>query len=1360
MGRSSKGSINENSAGKNSGGKGSATVITASATGAKGKPSRNANSKGKNESATEPPPISQKRQLFGSWTGKTPVSLLYEHCQKTGWEKPQFNTVKKAKGFQCIITIGKEDKKTREVKRITYCPFGNFYPDSGEAKHYAATYALHKVCSHMSLHRLLPPGPRDFWLELDEGRKKLDSSLAQYEYASDPFAAIEARERADTERRAAIAAKAAEQPKAPWESYPVVHMSAENRQMVEDLIRANQAVLAENGDTKSEIKPALHIKKSLVKLGFRPAHVDEALKFCTDHGSALNWLCIHVPEDDLPPQFLPDVSPEINAQRHTSTSLAREYAVKRLASAGFSRKLCEEVLDANEGREMSALVSLSRKLVDVTEERHKSDDGLSYGETEIAVMVDEEVQALDSIFGAHFSHEQSEQGMVYSILFEIGDVPGRNTLEVWLPQLSRYPFETPALVLRNEKLPAYIRLSAMRELGQQAVEMLGSPMVFALEAWLEDNLPRLVATPPPLTTIAVGIISQADSDQQRLAPVGAPLPTSDTKNQNGRAAKVKKTPKGLADDPRLSQRLKNALASKCGAPEYQKMLAYREKLPSFKYKNQIMDALANNQVLIICGETGCGKSTQVGQFILDAMIHAQWGATCNIMCTQPRRISALALAERVASERCEKVGMSVGYSIRGETVRSTDTRLMFCTTGILLRMIQSDPMLSGISHLIVDEVHERGVDSDFLLIIVRDLLPRRPDFRLILMSATVNSDTFSSYFQRAPVFEIPGFTHPVRDFYLEDVLKNVEYTPVMGNLTRGKKGPREEEGKNDREWFQKCEADGLDESAINVLTSVHQGNAGINYDLTAAIVRYICQNFTNDDGAILIFMPGVAEIKKCMDTLRTEVGNNCGRLEIMPLHANLTSKEQSMVFRTMRPGVRKVVIATNIAETSITIDDVVYVIDPGKVKEMQFNGTILTLTETWASRASCKQRRGRAGRVRPGYCYKLFSRHFEQAKMANDSEPEMVRLPLEQLCLQVKSMGNEDVEAFLGKAINPPAVINIEAALKVLRDVSAIDPTDDRLTALGRHMATIPADLRIAKILLFGAIFKCLNAVLTIAACMSSKSPFIAPLAKRDEARAAREQFASDKSDWLTDCRAVHAWLQVVPKGNRAEREFCEQNFLSLPTMSSISDLRRQYLDILIDLNYVPQAYNRAIDDPSHGLNANSTNGRIVKAALVAGLYPNLARIKLPEVQYDQTAHGSVAIAAKAREVKFYTSEDGRVFIHPASVNFTLNRFDDPLIVYHQKISTSKIFLRDTTLCSAWPLLMFGGELQVDHQGRSLSVGRQWRFQAYARIAALINGLRTLLDKSLEAKIADPSLDISATPVVQSLLKLLASDGM
>ncbi|KAJ3335196.1 ATP-dependent DNA/RNA helicase dhx36, partial [Kappamyces sp. JEL0680] len=495
------------------------------------------------------------------------------------------------------------------------------------------------------------------------------------------------------------------------------------------------------------------------------------------------------------------------------------------------------------------------------------------------------------------------------------------------------------------------------------------------------------------------------------------------------------------------------------------MLKTRKGLPSYRYKDQITASLRKHQALIICGETGCGKSTQLGQFILEDLVASGMGSQCNIICTQPRRISAISLAERVAAERADKVGNQIGYSIRGESKQSSATKLLFCTTGVLLRMIQDDTELRRVSHVIIDEVHERGVESDFLLVLLKDVLPRRPDLKVVLMSATIDATTISRYMDCCPVIEIPGRTFPVTEFYLEDVLSETGHVPENTAAIKPRKMEADDAGEGAGSEYSQVfnKATNLPPGLRVKLTHVERDPAfQIDYGLIAACVRQICEG--DEDGAILIFLPGVMEIKKAIARIRSDAGQFAQSLEIFPLHSMLTSSEQSAVFRKMPPGKRKLVVSTNIAETSVTIDDVVFCIDTGRVKEMKLINGVLSLTEVWASRAACKQRKGRAGRVRPGKAFKLYSSYFEQKYMKAQSEPEILRLPLEQLCLQIKAMGILDVPDFLGKALSPPPLSNIQDAVDLLENVNALGK-DGRLTPLGRHISLLPTDVRVGKML-------------------------------------------------------------------------------------------------------------------------------------------------------------------------------------------------------------------------------------------------------------------------------------------------------
>ncbi|MBA0721794.1 hypothetical protein Golax_009298, partial [Gossypium laxum] len=331
------------------------------------------------------------------------------------------------------------------------------------------------------------------------------------------------------------------------------------------------------------------------------------------------------------------------------------------------------------------------------------------------------------------------------------------------------------------------------------------------------------------------------------------------------------------------------------------MLSFREKLPAFKGKAEFLKAVAQNQVLVVSGETGCGKTTQLPQFILEEEISSLRGANCNIICTQPRRISAISVAARISSERGENVGETVGYQIRLESKRSAQTRLLFCTTGVLLRQLVQDPYLNGVSHLLVDEIHERGMNEDFLLIILRDLLPRRPDLRLILMSATINADLFSKYFGNAPTIHIPGLTFPVAELFLEDVLQKTRYNiksefdNYQGNSRRRRK---ELDFKKDNltalfEAYIDSEYKNYSASTRHSLEA--WSGSQIDLGLVEATIEHICRH--EADGAILVFLTGWDDISKVLDKIK--VNSFLGDLSkflVLPLHGSMPTINQREIF--------------------------------------------------------------------------------------------------------------------------------------------------------------------------------------------------------------------------------------------------------------------------------------------------------------------------------------------------------------------------------------------------------------------------------------------------------------------------------
>ncbi|KAL6145456.1 hypothetical protein ACLB2K_056143 [Fragaria x ananassa] len=715
----------------------------------------------------------------------------------------------------------------------------------------------------------------------------------------------------------------------------------------------------------------------------------------------------------------------------------------------------------------------------------------------------------------------------------------------------------------------------------------------------------------------------------------------------------------VKEKEKLSLQLKELQEKMKVSNSLKAMLAFREKLPAFNVKSEFLRAVSENQVLVVSGETGCGKTTQLPQFILEDEISRLHGADCNIICTQPRRISAVSVAAHISSERGENLGETVGYQIRLESKRSAQTRLLFCTTGVLLRQLVQDPQLTGVSHLLVDEIHERGMNEDFLLIILRDLLPRCPDLRLILMSATINADLFSKYFGNAPTIHIPGLTFPVAELFLEDVLEKTRYTikSESDKMERGNsRRKRQQDSMKDplMELFEGVDIDLCYRSYSSSTRESLEAWSGSQLDLglVEATVEHICRY--ERDGAVLVFLTGWDDISKLLDKIK---GNRFlgdpEKFMVLPLHGSMPTVNQREIFDRPPANKRKIVLATNIAESSITIDDVVYVIDCGKAKETSYDALnkLACLLPSWISKASAHQRRGRAGRVQPGVCYRLYPKMIHDA-MLQYRLPEILRTPLQELCLHIKSLQLGAVGSFLAKALQPPDSLAVQNAIELLKTIGALDDMEE-LTPLGRHLCTLPLNPNIGKMLLMGSVFQCLNPALTIAAALAHRDPFILPIDRKEEADAAKRSFAGDSfSDHIAVVKAFEGWKGA--KRNGSGKSFCWDNFLSPVTLQMMEDMRFQFVDLLSNIGFVDKSKGAsAYNQYSHDL-------EMVSAILCAGLYPNVVQCK-----------------RRGKRTAFYTKEVGKVDIHPGSVNAGVHLFPLPYMVYSEKVKTASIYIRD-----------------------------------------------------------------------------------
>lgn len=386
------------------------------------------------------------------------------------------------------------------------------------------------------------------------------------------------------------------------------------------------------------------------------------------------------------------------------------------------------------------------------------------------------------------------------------------------------------------------------------------------------------------------------------------------------------------------------------------MLTFRKTLPVADMRGHIMELLNEKSVIIIRGNTGCGKTTQIAQYILEDYVSSGQGALCNVCVTQPRRISAISVAERIANERSEPIGEAVGYSVRFESALPRPFgSIMFCTIGVLLRKLEAG--LRGVSHVIVDEIHERDVNSDFLLVVLRDMVHTYPDLRVILMSATIDTTLFSKYFNDCPVIEIQGRTHPVKQLYLEDCIELTKFVPSPESRKRKRDDESELVAANvePEENLNRTRLNG-NYSAETISSLAAMSESEVSFELLEALLVYIKQE--NVPGAVLVFLPGWNLIFALMKHLQNSRHFSGSDTRILPCHSQIPREDQRKVFAPVPAGVRKIILSTNIAETSITIDDVVYVVDLCKARMKLFtsHNNMTSYATVWASKTNLEQR--------------------------------------------------------------------------------------------------------------------------------------------------------------------------------------------------------------------------------------------------------------------------------------------------------------------------------------------------------------------------------------------------------------------
>jgi ATP-dependent helicase HrpA len=531
---------------------------------------------------------------------------------------------------------------------------------------------------------------------------------------------------------------------------------------------------------------------------------------------------------------------------------------------------------------------------------------------------------------------------------------------------------------------------------------------------------------------------------------------------------------------------------------------YPEGLPVVEKRDEIAAAIAKNQVVILCGETGSGKTTQLPKICLEL----NRGVAGLIGHTQPRRIAARSVAARIAQELDTNVGDKVGFKVRFTDTVSQNAYLKLMTDGILLAETQGDRLLEQYDTLIIDEAHERSLNIDFLLGYLKQLLPRRPDLKIIITSATIDPERFSKHFNNAPILMVSGRMYPVE----------VRYRP-----------PPEPD--------EEAESEELLDTIANAVDELSR----------------------EGPGDMLIFLSGERDIRETAQALRKR---HPLQTEILPLYARLSAQEQMKVFKS-HPG-RRIVLATNVAETSLTVPGIRFVIDPGLARISRYSPRtkVQRLPIEKISRASADQRKGRCGRVEAGICVRLYSEEDFNAR-PQFTEPEILRTNLASVILQMKALHLGDIQEF--PFVEPPDYRSIRDGFATLHELGAIDDRNE-LTRLGERLARLPIDPRIGRMIVEAEEEGCTREVLIIASALSVQDPRERPLEKQEVADAAHARFRDENSDFMSYVKLWEAYHAESRKVSSSKlRKWCQENFISYVKMREWVDVHQQLLSLVQD---------------------------------------------------------------------------------------------------------------------------------------------------------------------------------------------------
>jgi len=810
-------------------------------------------------------------------------------------------------------------------------------------------------------------------------------------------------------------------------------------------------------------------------------------------------------------------------------------------------------------------------------------------------------------------------------------------------------------------------------------------------------------------------------------------------------------------------------------------------LPIYPKRDLIVASVRENKVTLLHGETGSGKTTQVPQFIFEA--ERSRTEPLRIVVTQPRRIAAITVARRVAEELGEVVGEgAVGYKIRGMSVVSPKCRILFCTTGVLLRRLSQEGQRElfsqkTVTHLLVDEVHERSCETDFMLTFLKQVIAERPQLRVVLMSATMDAECFLRFFSQQtgggaaqahpPFLHVSGRCYPTHEVFLDTIHRKL-----------GRSGPSEgmsyEELRRGNSGNILSENDGIDyELIVDILREIDSSEDGAWCFLSDGehdIGDVDRQREDTQEGAVLVFMPGAGEISRMLATL--EESSMPEHWWALPLHGALPAEEQQDAFRTVLPDGKtwKIIVCTNVAETSVTVPDVTVVIDSCRERRTgldRFSNTP-QLKEQWCAQDSLMQRRGRAGRLRPGVCLRLLSKK-KMEGLETKTPPEMQRVPLENVYLQLCACGVEDRSGFLARTPDPPTDSAVLFAHAALQDLGALDDAaSDGLTPLGRHLASLPCHPRLGKILLFGCLFSVASPVLSICAAMSGRSPLrtTQDTSKRATWQAERRRLLESLGHKSDHC----AWavlLQLWMSEGVMRRVLTDRYGLSYERMSSAWFERKLMCEALVNTGFLPEDFLQK--EREQDTVPAVPDWEVVRAVVAGGLFPNLVHAERTTPRDQQTASGP---GDRNKWMRYSILQrqlggDGDVSatavaypkacnMHPNSLCFGEDRFDCPWLAYYTIQQTTKLYVYDATEASPWALLLFGSQPVWNAKSRTLEVGCWARFRCAAEglTLPLLNVARVAVDAILARKARDHTYDVTQAPELAACVELLRTGGL